>query len=256
MSVVCKSFGSKFCKKIEIGLVISPKHTHIFIMLHGYGGSIEEVDRLFPLEEYALKYQILIVVPELGNTFYLDRKDVDGKNNFVISRFLGEELPAYLKKEFVTKEDAEVILGGYSMGGFGAMLHGINSANNYEAIISVSGAFVATEIAFGSDFAVGTYKQRKEAFDVFMIKDGEVLVDDIKRNPEAAVRQIENVKRLPKIVLTCAKEDVWYSTTQRMRMELMKRGILFDYYEIVGGGHDFKEFNQGFRFAFNVLFGE
>lgn len=93
-----------------------------------------------------------------------------------------------------------------------------------------------------------------------MIKDGEVpievLMDDIKRNPEAAVRQIENVKRLPRIVLTCATEDVWYSTSRRMRMELMKKEILFDYYEIVGGGHDFKEFDQGFRFAFNVLFGE
>lgn len=134
----------------------------------------------------------MIVVPELGNSFYLDRKGIDEGDDFIVSDFLCEELPAFLKREYEMNPNAKIILGGYSMGGFGAMLHSLNNIDKFSALISISGAFIATEIALGSEFVVSTDKQRKTAFDIFMIKDDDlpvdVLLDDIQRNPEAIIK--------------------------------------------------------------------
>lgn len=237
-------------KEIEVGLVVPSEYNRIFILLHGYGGSVDEVCRLFPLDEYASKYKLLIAVPELGNDFYL------GSDN---SSFLSKKLPEFIKQAYGIKDGAEIILGGYSMGGFGTMLHGLNNPDSFSALISVSGAFVADEIANGSAFVVGTDKQKEIAFDMFKIKDGElavdVLPDDENRNPEAVIRHIskENINKLPPIVLTCGAKDIWCSTTQRVKKELQEKEIPFHYLEIVDGGHDFDVFDRGFRFAFDRL---
>jgi len=260
MGVTLTKIKSESCHKIiEVGIIVPAEVSCVFIMLHGHGGSISEVERLFPLDDYANKYKMLIAVPELGNSFYLDRVNIDGENDCLISEFLSKELPYYLRNEYGLDKDIKVILGGYSMGGFGTMLHGLNNPGSFHGLISISGAFIANEIAYGSDFVVGSEKKRKEAFTTFMIKDGEfpidVLPDDTSRNPEAAVRLItdEDKKMLPNIVLTCADRDIWCKSTQRMCMELKEMDIPFYYLEIVDGGHDFKEFDKGFRFAFDHI---
>ena len=263
MGMIYKKFMSNSCNtEVELGVVVPIEYKHIFIMLHGYGGSIEEVERRFPLVEYASKNHLLIVVPELGNGFYLDRQDIDGEEDFVVSEFLCKELPSYIKKTYGMSDETGIILGGYSMGGFGTMLHGLNNADNFIALISVSGAFIANEIAFGSEFVVGTEKQRKEAFDVFMIKEGElpieVLLHDIRRNPEATARYMPEMKKenIPMIILTCATKDIWCATTQRMKSLMLEKNIPFHYLEIEDGVHGFKEFDQGFRFALDKIFRE
>lgn len=244
-------------REIALGIVVPSVYTRILIMLHGHNGNIQAVNETFPLNEYAEKYHLLIVVPELGNSFYLDRKGVSGKDDYNVSDFLGTELPEYIKREYQMNEETEVILGGYSMGGFGAMLHGLNMPDKFSALISVSGAFVANEIALGSSFVVGTSFLRNAAFEMFMIKDGELPIDvlpyDSKRNPEAAVKNMseEQIKKLPEIVLTCGEADGWCMTTHRMRDLLAERNISFWYQETAEGGHNFKVFDQGFRFAFD-----
>lgn len=260
MQIIHKSMPSQSCNKtIDICFYVPNEYTRIFILLHGHGGSIREVERLFPLAEYAKKYRFLIAVPELGNGFYLDRIGVDGEADFYVSKFLCEELPKVVKRDYHLHDDVDIILGGYSMGGFGTLLHGLNNRGAFQALISVSGAFIANEIAFGSDFVVGAEFHREELFDTFMIKEGElpidVLLDDVHRNPEAIIEQLDTEKReeLPTIILTCATRDIWCSTTQRVKKALLEKEIPFYYLEIENGEHDFKEFDQGFRFAFDKI---
>lgn len=248
-------------RKVEVGVIVPSKSRRIFIMLHGYGGTIDEVLKAFPLNEYAEKYNMIIVIPELGNQYYLDRIGIEGKKNYIVSDFLCKELPNYIVNEYKLGSDIEVILGGYSMGGFGTMLHGLNATHCFKALISVSGAFVANEIAIGSEFVVGSDEKRKIAFDMFMIKDGElpidVLYNDVKRNPMATLKALneEQISQMPQIVMTCTTKDIWHSTTQQMKVILEEKEIPFDYYESIDGEHDFVEFDRGFRFAFQRIFG-
>lgn len=246
-------------KNIELAIIEPNNYKHIFIMLHGYNGSIQEVVKLFPLEEYAEQYHLLIVIPELGNEYYLDKKHIPGKLDFVVSDFLCQELPNYIKQKYPIQKECKMILGGYSMGGFGTMLHGLNHPSAFHALISVNGAFIANEIAYGSSFVVGSEQQKQIARSIFMLHENElpieVLSDDINRNPEAVVEQmdLEQIKHLPQIVLTCGTKDIWYSSTRRMKEKLSKKGISFSYMEIENGEHDFTAFDEGFRFGFERL---
>lgn len=72
---------------IDLGVVMPSFFNKIFIMLHGYGGSIKEVERVLPIKEYVETYNMLVVIPELGNKFYLDRRNIDGEKDFAVSDF-------------------------------------------------------------------------------------------------------------------------------------------------------------------------
>lgn len=254
-----RKIKSEYLKDIvEIGIVEPSLYNQVLILLHGYGGTIEEVSKFFKLEEYAKKYHMLIVVPELGNQFYMDR-EINGKW-ISISKFLAEELPAFIRTEYQLNDELDMLLGGYSMGGFGTMLHGLNNSHSFKALISVSGAFAASEIAYGSPFLVGTKKKREIAYEIFMIKENEipyeVLMEDIHRNPLAIVEQMDgDTKRtLPKLFFSCGSQDIWKASTMNFKRTLEKNAVDFYFLEI-DGGHDDGVFDQGFRWALSILAG-
>lgn len=255
-----EKLSSKYLNcEVDIGIVKPDIYNKIFIMLHGYGGSIAEINKFFPLADYAKEYNMIIITPELGNKFYLDRRNKENNEEFIVGDFLSKELPEYIMKLYNMAANTEVILGGYSMGGFGSILNGFKNPNCFKALISVSGAFISHEIAIGSSFVVGNKNKKKEIFDIFMISEGEILIDvlseDTERNPDAIVNQMnkEQIEKLPSIFLTCGTKDIWYSTTQHMRKVMLGKNIPFSYYEIDDGRHDFKEFDIGFRFAFDII---
>lgn len=256
--------------EVELGIVLARKCENVLVLLHGYGGSIQEVDKYFPLSYYAEEYSMMIVVPELGNQFYLDHKNIDGQKDYIVSGFLNDELPEFLIKKYRIASRMQLLLGGYSMGGFGSILHGVQQCIQrdihpslhrikYDALISVCGAFVADEIALGSDFVVGTDKKRRFALDLFMIKEGElpidVLSEDPARNTTAAIQNLTEAQmvELPQIVIVSATMDVWHSTSQKLKRVMEEKRVPFISHEIVGGEHDFPVFDKGFRFAFERI---
>lgn len=71
------------------------------------------------LQEYATAYQVIIVAPQTGRSFYLDSPL---KPNHRFATFCGEELPAWTDEHFRTEADRKGrILAGFSMGGYGAV---------------------------------------------------------------------------------------------------------------------------------------
>lgn len=240
-------------------MILPRKLRHACILLRGHGGSISEVLQCLPVGEYADKYNMLFVIPELGDNFYLDRKNIPGEKDFIVSEFLSKELLSYMKHMYPLKKNGEYMLGGYSMGGHGAMLHGLSNPDVFSNIISVNGAFAANEIALGSSFLVGTPSKLEYAKKIFMIPDhelvGAVLPNDVNRNPEALVENLmilEKDKALPNIFLTCSTKDIWYHGSKRIHNKLNNKGITC-YYKEFDGEHDFDVFDKGFQYAFDII---
>ena len=63
-------------------------------LLHGLSGNAEEWLRFTKLEYYAKKFGYIIVMPEVGRSFYTN---IDGIN---YAKYIAEELPNYLKQWF------------------------------------------------------------------------------------------------------------------------------------------------------------
>ncbi len=115
-------------------------------LLHGYSDDHTAWMRKGRMEEYAEKYRLCVVMPEVAHSFYTDLPWDEGYFTFV-----GKELPAYLEKLLPLRKDrAGRFVAGLSMGGYGAMKLALTYPDRFAAAASLSGA-VWLEDEFGKN---------------------------------------------------------------------------------------------------------
>ena len=102
-------------------------------LLHGLSGNAEEWIRFTKLEYYAKKFGYIIVMPEVGRSFYTN---IDGIN---YAKYIAEELPNYLSQWFKIPTQKEcTYIAGESMGGYGALKIGFSYPKQYQSIAALS----------------------------------------------------------------------------------------------------------------------
>lgn len=109
------------------------------ILLHGLTGT--DTDWLFGgiAQLMSVHYNLAIFMPTTGNSFYLD-KGYQGANN---ATFVGEELPDFINKVFGFCESREnTLIGGLSMGGYGAFHTAFAYPERFSGVIALSSAIV------------------------------------------------------------------------------------------------------------------
>ena len=109
------------------------------VLLHGHGGAAADWLTGSGIQELASKYNLAVLMPNGRNSFYLD-KEASGE---AYGTFIGEELLAYARKTFGLSDRAEdTFIGGFSMGGFGALRNGLKYSQNYSKIMAFSSAII------------------------------------------------------------------------------------------------------------------
>ena len=102
-------------------------------LLHGLSGNAEEWIRFTKLEYYAKKFGYIIVMPEVGRSFYTN---IDGIN---YAKYIAEELPNYLSQWFkIPTQKQCTYIAGESMGGYGALKIGFSYPKQYQSIAALS----------------------------------------------------------------------------------------------------------------------
>ena len=171
------------------------------ILLHGLTGT--DTDWLYGgvAHEVSKQYNLAIFMPTVGNSFYLDRGYAGGN----YGSFVGEELPAFIRKSFGYCQSREdTIIAGLSMGGFGALHTALAFPDTFSSCIALSSALVIHEIA--------RFKGRKNdvmpeglVWEVF--GDPETILDS-DRNPEVLYRRNKAAgKKNPRIYMAIGTED-------------------------------------------------
>lgn len=82
--------------------------------LHGLGGSYKQMSSKLPLEVMANTFNITFVLPQGDRSFYVD-------GIYPYERYLTEELPEFLNKNFKLPDKENTGIMGISMGGYGAI---------------------------------------------------------------------------------------------------------------------------------------
>ena len=114
------------------------------ILLHGLTGT--DTDWLFGgvAQEMAVQYNLAVFMPTAGNNFYLDRGYPGGN----WGSFVGEELPAFIRRTFGFCQSREdTLIGGLSMGGFGALHTAMRYPETFSGCAALSSALVLHEVA-------------------------------------------------------------------------------------------------------------
>lgn len=123
-----------------MGFGDTPTHVHepypVLYLLHGYGNNHATWTGYSNVELYAEERQIAVVMLSAENKFYADHGNDD--NYF---KFVSEELPEFIENTFpISKRKEDTFIAGLSMGGFGALYHGLSHPERFAAIGSFSGA--------------------------------------------------------------------------------------------------------------------
>lgn len=113
------------------------------MLLHGFSGT--HSDWLFGsrIQQLAMRYHIAVLCPSGENAFYVD----DTKRDALYEQYLCEVL-AFSRRVFPLSQKAEdTVIGGLSMGGYGAMRNGLKHPELFGGIIALSSAFITDELA-------------------------------------------------------------------------------------------------------------
>ena len=223
---------------------VVPEIRGVITLLHGYGGTSKDWLQLSAACRYAADNGLIIVAPECSNGFYCDMAYGDAWYTY-----LTQELPGLLQKIFrIPQEKEKNFIAGLSMGGYGAMMIGMNHPERYAGIASFSGAVdVAQMLKAGSDVP-----GRNSAF-VPIFGDETILKDN-----QNLYKLSEKVSELsatdqPKLLFTCGSDDTepyFILPQNRSLHEYMKKLPLKNYrYMEWPGNHEWKFWDRSLVYA-------
>ena len=166
-------------------------------LLHGGSDDSSMYLRRTRIEEYAMEYDMAVVMPEVKNSFYSNM--IHGKNYFT---YLSEELPRVMEHVFpLSKDPGDRYVLGNSMGYHGALKWVLDRPDFFAAAGGMSGAGDLEELGFYNESlprvlnSFGTLEQYRGS-----MNDFKHLVR--KHKAEGT--------RIPPIALCCGRQDGFY----------------------------------------------
>lgn len=208
------------------------------ILLHGLTGT--DTDWLYGgnAQLMAIQYNLNIFMPTTGNSFYLD-KGYKGAN---YAEFIGKELPEYISKTFgIDLSRDNTMIGGLSMGGYGALHTALAYPETFSACIALSSALIVREAAEGNGDARDSVTPPEMMLDIFG-DPAKLLTSD--KNPEVQYEALKKAgKKIPKIYMAIGTEDDLLEANREFRDFLTSRDADF-IYEEGPGIHDWFFWNE------------
>ena len=210
------------------------------ILLHGYTGNSGDWLYHGGAAELSMKYNLAVVMPDGGISFYLDRPGMG--NGYC--RFIGEDLPQYLQNTFgLAKSKEDTLIGGNSMGGFGALHTALAYPEQFGCAIGLSSALVVRQVAAltpdkWDGGMMADYPYYLETF------GDPAKVLESPQNPEFLVKELKCTgKEIPRLFMACGTEDFLLQQNREFHQFLVDENVPVTYLED-SGVHDWAFWNK------------
>lgn len=183
-------------------------------LLHGYGGDAYNWYAKQPrLGELADSYGMVIVMPGVGNSWYLDAPGNPGQQ---VETFFTSTLVPYIDSHYPTITDrSKRAVTGLSMGGHGAFLLGMRHPDLFGAVGSMSGGVDIRP--FPNNWKISTilgpYEENAAAWDAVTAAAN---IDAIKAADLA-------------ITFDCGVDDFFAEVNNNLHRALQEAGVPHDY---------------------------
>lgn len=222
-------------------------------LLHGYSGSSTDWLYHTPAANLAMKYNLAVVFVNGDISFYLDREATGMK----YCAYVGEELPQYLRDTFGIAQGADdTLIGGNSMGGFGAIYTALAHSENFGGAFGLSSALIVNGLAdrkpnddTSKDAVFSNYSYYAETFGPLE------NVRSSDNNPEVLVKRLKaEGRKLPRLYMACGEEDFLINENREFHKFLVNEKVHVKYEE-GHGVHDWEYWNKMFEPALKYLLG-
>lgn len=205
----------------------------VLYLLHGLSGNCDEWFRFSKIEYYAKKYNLIVIMPEVQRSFYLNTKY--GVNYF---DFVADELPEICNKWFRIDTSREnTFIAGESMGGYGAVMIGLSRPERYEGVASLSGVL---------DFDGFEKMIKEKVFPDMLPEELEILCD--KDTPIELGKKLADSNKRPRLIQLCGTEDFLYEANQKFKEALDSAGYKHTYIE-AKGDHEWPYWDKAIQYA-------
>ena len=180
-------------------------------LLHGIFGDANSWLLNSNVARYAEEKNLCLVMPDGENGFYLDHPD---RLN-LYSTYVGQELVRITRRMFpLSARREDTFIGGFSMGGYGALRTGLRYPDTFGAICALSSALILDSYVRGQ--AAGP---TSDSYLQAMFGSGDVLHSDL--NPIWLVRQIlAQGRAAPRLYLSCGEQDFLLDANRQFHEEL------------------------------------
>ena len=209
-------------------------------LLHGIFGNSGSWLTSSCVQRYAEDKGICVVMPDGENGFYLNHPDY--MNCF--STWIGRELVRATRAMFpLSQEREKTWIGGFSMGGYGALRNGLKYADTFGRVIAFSSALILDE-ARGVKEAEGLTKNTPYLRAMFGEPD---KIADSDLDPVFLIRKLkEEGKFIPALYLSCGEQDTLLEANKRFIHQLDEFGVPYTW-RTTPGDHDWDFWEQEIR---------
>ena len=200
-------------------------------LLHGYAGNCNDWLLNSNVQELSTAHNLAVIMPSGDNGFY-----VDNYTGARYGEYIGREIVEITRTLFPLSEKREdTLIGGFSMGGFGAIRNGLKYADTFGSILALSSALITDAVAESH----GDMKDAPESKEYYIsiFGDPEKLKGS-ENDPKALAKKLkESGKLIPSIYMACGTEDFLIQENRSLRDFLTELNVDFTYIE-TSGVHD------------------
>jgi len=216
-------------------------------LLHGFSGMHTDWLRGAGIEELSILHNIAVFCPTGENSFYLD----DASRDANYEKYLSQDVIGFTRRVFpLSKKREDTVIGGLSMGGYGALRNGLFYPEIYGSIIALSSALITDDlqrIVREKDETMSSVAYYRHVFgDPEQVRGSAV-------DPKALAQKLAQEKReIPRIFMACGTEDFLLGENRDFAACLTDLGIAHTYLE-GPGEHNWAFWDRYIRKAFEWL---
>lgn len=206
-------------------------------LLHGIFGNYTDWVNRTRLQSWAENRDLAVVMPSGDNSFYVDNR----KTSALYGSFISKDLVEFTRKTFpLSRKREDTFIGGLSMGGFGAIVNGLQHPETFGSIVGLSAALVLNEQNLNSEYTDFLMTNRGYYESVF--GDLTKVLGGENDYTALAEKQASRADK-PRIFLACGTEDGLMEPNRVFRDKLDALGYDVTWQE-GPGGHDWKFWDE------------
>jgi len=220
-------------------------------LLHGYRGNSDDWLLNSSIAEMSVQFNIAVVMPEGVNGFYVDQPHSGIRG----SEFIGKELVAFTRRTFpLSKEREHTLIGGLSMGGYGALYNCLRHGDVFGHAIALSTPVKVLRYESEHEPKEIEFKQTPGYFETLHGDLKKVYETD--RNIALHARQVlEAGLPVTNLYMACGYNDSLVPENRELHEQLLEMGFPH-FYEEGPGTHDWPFFNGFMRRGLAKTLGE
>ena len=210
-------------------------------LLHGFSGSRNDWLKNSPIELLAARYRLAVIMPDGGNRFYLD----SAETGVFCGEMIGRELVTVTRNMFrLSSRREDTLIGGLSMGGYGAIRNGLKYRDTFSTVLAFSSALIQNK------YASGELKRNPDMpipygyYPAVFGPEEEVPGSD--RDPAALAAAALREEARPEIFLACGSEDFLFPQNLEFHQALADMGYDHTWW-VESGVHDFDFWNRAVK---------